>query len=224
MCRYFKSELCGKKAIAKEDFPPFLTTWLDRSSPDCMFSPGQVKSWTSSHLMACPWYLECNFGVTPPEEEALFQALKDSVMVDLEVPEFLGLDNVAKTKAVKRCELSDRKKLEKLNEAKRRTEEHEQKKLQARLEKEKEKEKESKKGTKRKASTACDEPASSGVHMSSGFSLTQERLVHGRTPTKKTLSPIADIDECIMNTSLADLSPDSKTYSDVLSFLDVVSS
>ena len=172
--------------------------------------------------MAYPWYLKCNFGVTPPEEEALFQALKDSVMVDPKVPEFSSLDNVAKTKAVKRRELSNRKKLEKLDEAKRKTKEHEQKKLQARLEKEKEKE--SKKGTKRKASTACNEPASSGVHTSSRFNLTQERLVHGRTPTKKTLSPIADIDECIMNTSLADLSPDSKTYSDVLSFLDVVSS
>ena len=221
MCKYFKNELCGKKAIAKEDFPPFLTTWLDRSSPDCMFSPGQLKSWTSSHLMACPWYLECNYGVTPPEDEALFQSLKDSIMVDPEVPEFSGLDNVAKTKAVKRRELSDKKKIEKLDEAKRKTEEHGQKKLNARLEKEKEKE--SKKGTKRKANTTCDEPASSGVHTSFGFSLTQERLVHGLTPTKVTLSPIADIDERIKNTSLADLSPDSKTYSDVLSFLDVVS-
>ena len=170
MCRYFKSELCGKKAIAKEDFPPILTTWLDRSSLDYMLSLNQLKSWTSCHLIACPWYLECNFGVIPPEEEALFQALKDSVMVDLEVPEFSDLDNVAKTKVVKRRELSDRKKIEKLDEAKRRTKEHEQKKLQARLEKEKEKE--SKKGTKRKANTACDEPASSGVHTSSGFSLT----------------------------------------------------
>ena len=156
MCRYFKAELCGKKAIAKEDFPPFLTTWLDRSSPDCMFSPGQLKSWTSSHLMACPWYLECNFGVTPLEEEALFQALKDSVIVDPEVLEFSGLDNVAKTKAVRRRELSDRKKIEKLNEVKRKTEEHEQKKLHVRLEKEKVKE--SKKGTKRKASTASMNP------------------------------------------------------------------
>ena len=47
--------------------------------------------------------------------------------------------------------------------------------------------------------------------------------MHGLIPTKKTLSPIADIDECIKNTSLADLFLDSKTYSDVLSFLDVVS-
>ena len=79
--------------------------------------------------MACPWYLEYNFGVIPLEEEALFQVCQDSIMVDPEVPEFSGLDNVAKTKAVKRCELSDRKKIEKLDEAKRRTEEHEQKKL-----------------------------------------------------------------------------------------------
>ena len=77
-------------------------------------------------------------------------------MVDLEVPEFSGLDNVAKTKALRRRELFDRKKIEKLDEAKRKTEEHEQKKLHARLEKEKVKE--SKKGTKRKASTACDDP------------------------------------------------------------------
>ena len=41
-------------------------------------------------------------------------------MVDPEVPEFSGLDNVGKTKAVKRRELSDRKKIEKLDEAKKR--------------------------------------------------------------------------------------------------------
>ena len=170
--------------------------------------------------MACPWYLKCNFGVTPPKEEALFQVLKDSVVVDPEVPEFSNLANVAKTKAVKRRELSDRKNLEKLDEAKSRTKENEQKKLSTQLEKEKEKE--SKKGTKRKASTACDEPASSAVDMLSEFSLTQERLMHGLTPTKITVNPITDVDECIMNTSMADLSPNSKSYVDVLSFLDVV--
>ena len=140
MRRYSKIELYSKKAIAKEDLPSFLTTWLDQSSPDCMFSLSQLKSWTSSHLMACPWYLECNFGVALPEEKALFQALKDSMVVDPKVSKFSGLDNVAKTKAVKRRELSDKKKIEKLNEAKRRTKENEQKKLSTQLEKEKEKE------------------------------------------------------------------------------------
>ena len=143
------------------------------------------------------------------------------MVVDPKVPKFSGLDNVAKTKAVKRRELSDRKKIEKLNEAKRRIEENQQKKLSTRLEKEKEKE--NKKDTKKKASTACDEPASSVVDTSFGFSLTQERLLHGLTPTTKTIDPIANMDECIMNTSLADLNPDSKTYADVLSILDVVS-
>ena len=81
--------------------------------------------------MAYPWYLVCNFGITPPEEEALFQALKGSVVVDPEVLEFSCLDNVAKTKAIKKCELFDRKKIEKLNEAKKRTKENEQKKLSA---------------------------------------------------------------------------------------------
>ena len=120
--------------------------------------------------MACLWCLEYNFGITPPKEEALFQALKDSMVVDLEVLEFLGLDNVAKTKAIKRLDLSDRKKIEKFDEAKRRTEKNEQKKLSMRLEKEKEKE--SKKGTKRKANNAYDESASNTVNTSFGFSLT----------------------------------------------------
>ena len=111
--------------------------------------PRSAKELDELSPYACPWYLECNFGITPPKEEAFFQVLKDSVMVDPKVPEFSGLDNVAKTKAVKRRELSDRKKIEKLDEAKRRTKENEQKTLSVRLEKKKEKE--SKKGTKRKA-------------------------------------------------------------------------
>jgi hypothetical protein len=43
-------ELFPKRGIAKEDLPPFLQTWLDCSSPDYMFSPTQLQTWTSVHL------------------------------------------------------------------------------------------------------------------------------------------------------------------------------
>jgi hypothetical protein len=42
--RYFTQELFPKRGIAKKDLPPFLQTWLDRSSPDCMFSPTQLRT------------------------------------------------------------------------------------------------------------------------------------------------------------------------------------
>jgi hypothetical protein len=52
--------LFAKHGIAKEDLRPFLQTWLDHSSPDCMFSPRQLQTWTSVHLRGVAWYRECN--------------------------------------------------------------------------------------------------------------------------------------------------------------------
>ena len=92
MNRYFKFELYAKKAIEKKDLPPFLTTWLDRSSSDCMFSAYQLRNWTTPHLQACPWYLECNIGCTPAEEEALFKTLIENAITEPEFDEFAGLD------------------------------------------------------------------------------------------------------------------------------------
>ena len=115
--RYFKLELFPKKAIQKADLPPFLTTWLDRSSPDCMFSTVQLKTWPTPHLQACPWYIECHFGVTPPEERALFLSLKDVAVVEPEFDKFAGMDPEARAKAARKREAADRKKVEKWNDA-----------------------------------------------------------------------------------------------------------
>jgi len=212
--------LYDKKAIAEEDLLPFLTTWLDQSSGDCMFSPTQLKNWTSSHLQACPWYLECNFGITPPEEEVLFQRLKDSTIVNLEFDEFAGLNPEARAKVNKRWKLSNKKKVNKLDITKKKTKENKKKRLAIQIEKEQVKDK--KKGTKRKVETPMVESATSAMDTSSGFNLTQGRLVHGLTPTTKTLNLVPDIDECIMNLSLASLNPVSKAFDDMVSFLDMV--
>ena len=57
--RYFMLELIPKKAISKEDLPPFLYSWSDLFSPTCMFNSYQMKTWTSAHLRGAGWYLEC---------------------------------------------------------------------------------------------------------------------------------------------------------------------
>ena len=161
--RYFKLELFPKKAIQKADLPPFLTTWLDRSSSDCMFSTIQLKTWPTPHLHACPWYIECHFGVTLPEERALFLSLKDVAMVEPEFDEFAGMDPKARTKAAKKREAADRKKVEKWNEAKKKAQENKRKKAAARAKKEQERAK--KKASKRNGEAAAIEPASSAVAM-----------------------------------------------------------
>lgn len=188
-----------------------------------MFTPSQLKNWTTPHLQACPWYLECNFGTTPPEEEILFQTLKESTTTEPEFDEFAGLDPEAKAKAIQRREAADKKKEDRWEEARKKTEENKKKKELAKAEKEQEKVK--KRGTKRKAETPVQDHATSAVDTkgtSSGFSLTQERLVRGLTPTNANLEPVPDIDECILNLSLGNLPNDKKAFDKVLAFFDMV--
>ena len=168
--RYFKLELFPKKAIRKADLPPFLTTWLDRSSPDCMFSTVQLKTWPTPHLQAYPWYIECHFRVTPPKERALFLSLKDVAVVEPEFDEFAGMDPEARAKAARKREAADKKKVEKWNDAEKKAQENKRKRAATQAERAK------KKASKRNGEAAAAEPASSAgghVETSSGFSLTQ---------------------------------------------------
>ena len=92
-----------------------------------MFSTVQLKTWPTPHLQACPWYIECNFGVTPPEERALFNSLKDVAVVELEFDKFAGMDPEARTKATRKREAADRKKVEKWNETEKKAQENKRK-------------------------------------------------------------------------------------------------
>jgi len=47
--------------------------------------------------------LECNFSTFPPEEEALFESLKNSVVVNPDLEEFVGMDEESRAKAIKRA-------------------------------------------------------------------------------------------------------------------------
>ena len=221
--RYFKLELFPKKAIQKADLPPFLTTWLDRSSPDCMFSTVQLKTWPTPHLQACPWYIECHFGVTPPEERALFLSLKDVAVVEPEFDKFIGMDPEARAKAARKREAADRKKVEKWNDAEKKAQENKRKRAAAQAKKEQERAK--KKASKRNGEAATAEPASSAggnVESSSGFSLTQQRLLHGLTPSAQKVDPVPNVDECILNVSLDGLADNDNAMDSVVAFLTMV--
>jgi hypothetical protein len=55
---------------------PFLQTWLDRTSPDCMFSPRQLRTWTSVHLRGVASYLKCGPQHVPALEKEQFNSLE----------------------------------------------------------------------------------------------------------------------------------------------------
>ena len=216
-------ELFPKKAIQKADLPPFLTIWLDRCSPDCMISTVQLKTWPTHHLQACPWYIECHFGVTPLEERALFLSLKDVIVVESEFDEFVGMDPKARTKAAKRREAAERKKLEKWNQAEKKAQENKRKRAATQAGKEQERAK--KKASKRNEEAVAPEPATSAsghFETSYGFSLTQEWLLHGLIPSAQKVDPVPDVDECILNVFVDGLVDNKKVMDSVVAFLTMV--
>ena len=109
-CRYFKFELEGKGAIPSLDLPPFLSSYLDRTSPVCMFTAQQLRTYTIAHLSGGGWYLDCTLEFTPPSEVQLRRSLDGKGVVDLDIDEFAGLDDKARQKAIARRDLLDKKK------------------------------------------------------------------------------------------------------------------
>jgi len=109
----------------------------------------------------------------PPREETLFMKLNEAAVGEPNFDEFASLDPDARSKAIAKRDATDKKKLERLEEVKKRTDELKMKRLASKVEKEEEKAK--KKGTKKKVETEVQEPTTSAVDMmdtSSVFSLT----------------------------------------------------
>ena len=117
--------------------------------------------------------------------------------------EFAGLDPDACAKAVKRKELADKKKQKRLEEAERKNEENRKRKAAAQAERDVERAR--KKALKTKPVTPTPNPTTSGPETSSGFSLTQEKLLHGLLPVVKNVDPPPNVDERILNVSLESL-------------------
>ena len=133
---YFKYELLPKGAICKEDLPVFLTTWLDRSNPTCMFSVIQQRTWTTSHLTGGAWYLDCAPSYTPSFESELRKSREALDESGIEMVDLQGIeDHNERAKAMKRRLEEDRKKALKVKEAEERADQREKENIQKSVEK-----------------------------------------------------------------------------------------
>jgi len=88
------------------------------------------------HLHACSWYLECTIGSIPAAEEALFKKLNETLETEPEFNKFTNLDSKAHAKAIIKCDATDKKIIERLEEAKKKTKENKVKRMANRAEKE----------------------------------------------------------------------------------------
>jgi hypothetical protein len=75
--RYFKFVLFPAQAISKS--PAFFTNYKDIESESSMYTQGILKSWSTVHLEACGWYLDCPLKKPPSFEIALHDSLEPSL-------------------------------------------------------------------------------------------------------------------------------------------------
>jgi len=165
LCRYFKYKLLAKNAITRENLPPFMTSWLDRTVPECMYIELQLCTFTTANLTGGGWYMDCPVTFTHPSEFALRKSFNDLSVIDLEVPEFLEMTDTQRKRAIARRTVVDKKKEGKEQEMVANKEKKEAERLAKLAEKEKEAEKEGK-GTgrgKKKVGGGDQVPASSTV-------------------------------------------------------------
>jgi hypothetical protein len=69
LLRYFMRELVPLGIVVKPELPMFLTSWVDRTSAQCMYTMTQTCAWSVPHLQSGCWYIECRKTIFPVEEE-----------------------------------------------------------------------------------------------------------------------------------------------------------
>jgi hypothetical protein len=62
-------ELVPLEAVVKPHLPLFLTSWMDKTSIQCMYNMTQTCTWSVSHLKAGYWYIECKKTICLVEKE-----------------------------------------------------------------------------------------------------------------------------------------------------------
>ena len=236
--RYFKFELEGKDAMASLDLPPFLSSYLDRTSATCMFTAHQLRTYTTAHLSGGGWYLDCSLDFTPPSEVQLRRSLDGKGVVDLDIDEFAGLDDKARQKAIARRELLDKKKdawvqVTLKNKEKKASVLAQKKVAKEKEEKGKGKEKGKKKdeaGTEVVPSTTKDGASQmpSGVKRKVTLSqLTEEVIMHVTQAMVIAEDDVAKTEVLILNISIEDLANDMDEgtpmwYNEVVEFMKKV--
>jgi len=70
-----------------------LSSWIDRSSEECMYTASQLHIFTTANLTGGGWYLDCLVTFVHPLEEELRKSFDKLGVIDLEVPEFKNLND-----------------------------------------------------------------------------------------------------------------------------------
>ena len=218
-CRYFKFELERNGAMASLDLPPFLSSYLDRTLATCMFTAHQLRTYTIAQLSGGGWYLDYTLDFNPPSEVQLRRSLDEKEVVDLDIDEFVGLDDKARQKAIARRELLDKKKEARVQV----TLENKEKKASVLAQKKVAKEKEDKgkgkgKGKKKDEAGAKVVPSStrdgasqmpSGVKKKATLSqLIEEVITHVTQAMVIAEDDVAKTEDLILNISIEDLAND----------------
>jgi hypothetical protein len=195
-----------------------------------MFSAAQQRTWTTSHLSAGAWYLDCLSSFTPSFEVELRKS-RDSVGESgAEMQDLLGIEDEAeRAKALKRRVEEDRRKAQKIKEAEEKALQREEEKQQ------KAAEKSSKKGKRKVKSPGGDvvkSPISNSGSQAPPNSRGTKRNVDSTYEEALTQVPNINVGEeegsnnreLIINSSLKDVLAGSsnnftQAYLDIKSFL-----
>jgi hypothetical protein len=62
-------ELLPLGAIEEPHLPLYLTLWIDKNFPLCMYTMFHIRYWSIAHLKACCSYIDCGKVFCPVEEE-----------------------------------------------------------------------------------------------------------------------------------------------------------
>jgi hypothetical protein len=62
-------ELLPLGAIKESHLPVYLTSWVDKTSPLYMYTMTHTRVWSTAHLKAGCWYIDCGKIFCPVEEE-----------------------------------------------------------------------------------------------------------------------------------------------------------
>ena len=106
------------------------------SNSTCMFSANQQRTWSTSHLTGCGWYIDCAPGFTPPFETELRKSRKAVGESGVEMVDLQGIeDEHERAKALSRRLEEDRKNELRVKDLEEKAAHREMEKLQKSLEK-----------------------------------------------------------------------------------------
>jgi hypothetical protein len=72
--RYFMRELLPLGAMEKAQLSVYLSSWVDKTSPLCMYAMTHTQVWSNVHFKVGCWYTDCGKVYCPLEEEDVKKA------------------------------------------------------------------------------------------------------------------------------------------------------